>query len=255
MDINMQYNNNEANDDLGDSPPIPTVQPSTEETVETELSHKETREIVTPYAFYVSKDLFGVPLATPYKRACAIIIDTILLVILTQLGGFLLAGVAAATFYRAGNRLQKKMRFNSVIIGLRFLTTLLLFIFVWGILADTNSNNQSSHTVSFTTKVLEELGLSFGWAAFYFSIFTAWWKGQTPGKKIVGIKVIKLDNTELNLWESFGRYGGYGAGFATGLLGFLQIFWQSNRQAIQDKISETLVLDLRKEKVQFPIQK
>ena len=42
----------------------------------------------------------------------------------------------------------------------------------------------------------------------------------------------------------YGRYGGYGAGFATGLLGFAQIFWEPNRQAIQDKISETLVIQL-----------
>ena len=45
-----------------------------------------------------------------------------------------------------------------------------------------------------------------------------------------------------------GRYGGYGAGLATGLMGFLQIYWDPNRQAIQDKISETLVVDIRKNK-------
>lgn len=95
----------------------------------------------------------------------------------------------------------------------------------------------------------EDLGLGFGWAAFYFSVFTAWWQGQTPAKKLLGIRVIKLDGKGLNLWESFGRYGGYGAGVATGLLGFLQIYWDANRQAIQDKISETLVVDLRKPKV------
>lgn len=99
--------------------------------------------------------------------------------------------------------------------------------------------------------IAADLGLGFGWAAFYFSIFTAWWRGQTPGKRLLGIQVIKLDGSSLNLWESFGRYGGYGAGIATGLLGFLQIYWDPNRQAIQDKISETLVIDLRKERVAF----
>jgi hypothetical protein len=44
------------------------------------------------------------------------------------------------------------------------------------------------------------------------------------------------------LLDCFGRYGGYGAGFATGLLGFLQIYWDPNRQAIQDKISATVVI-------------
>ena len=58
----------------------------------------------------------------------------------------------------------------------------------------------------------------------------------------MGIRVLKLDGSTLTLWESFGRYGGYGAGLATGLLGFVQVFWDPNRQSIQDKIAETLVL-------------
>ena len=110
---------------------------------------------------------------------------------------------------------------------------------------------QYKSLINWLKKLVEEFGLGLGWAAFYFSIFTAWWKGQTPGKKMMGMKVIKLDNTPLNLWESFGRYGGYAAGFATGLTGFMQVFWDPNRQAIQDKISETLVIDLRKPKVPF----
>jgi len=94
--------------------------------------------------------------------------------------------------------------------------------------------------------LIEDLGLGFGWAAFYFTVFTALWHGQTPGKKIVGIRVLQLDGTALSMWDSFGRYGGYGAGIATGLLGFLQIFWNANRQAIQDQISATVVIDDRK---------
>jgi len=63
---------------------------------------------------------------------------------------------------------------------------------------------------------------------------------------MLGIKVVKIDAKSLTLWESFERYGGYSAGLATGLLGFAQIIWDANRQAIHDKISETMVIDLRK---------
>ncbi|MCG9714935.1 RDD family protein [Shewanella insulae] len=94
--------------------------------------------------------------------------------------------------------------------------------------------------------ILNDLGLGFGWAAFYFTIFTAWFDGQTLGKKLLNIRVVPLDASSISLWDAFGRYGGYGAGFATGLLGFLQIYWDANRQAIQDKISETVVIDLSK---------
>ncbi|WDE14490.1 RDD family protein [Thalassomonas haliotis] len=95
--------------------------------------------------------------------------------------------------------------------------------------------------------IIDDLGLGFGWAAFYFTCFTATWKGQTPGKKLLGIKVLQLDGTPLSLWDSFGRYGGYGAGIATGLLGFVQIYWDANRQAIHDKISSTVVIDVHKQ--------
>jgi len=94
--------------------------------------------------------------------------------------------------------------------------------------------------------ITSDFGLSFGWAAIYFSVLTASWNGQTVGKKIMGIKVVRIDGEKIDLWESFGRYGGYGAGLATGLLGFMQIYWDANRQAIQDKISETLVVRLVK---------
>jgi hypothetical protein len=91
--------------------------------------------------------------------------------------------------------------------------------------------------------LIEDLGIGFGWAAFYFTMFTAIWYGQTPGKKLLRIRVIQLDGTQLSVWDSFGRYGGYGAGIATGLLGFAQIYWDPNRQAIHDKISATIVIN------------
>ena len=94
--------------------------------------------------------------------------------------------------------------------------------------------------------IIEDLGLGLGWAALYFSVFTAWWNGKTPGKRLFNIRVLQLDGTPLSMWDSFGRFGGYAAGTATGLLGFLQIFWDPNRQAIHDKISATVVIDEKK---------
>ena len=40
----------------------------------------------------------------------------------------------------------------------------------------------------------------------------------------------------------FERAGGYAAGFATGLLGFAQVYWDANRQAIHDRIVGTVVV-------------
>lgn len=94
--------------------------------------------------------------------------------------------------------------------------------------------------------IFNDLGLGVGWAAFYFTVFTARWNGKTPGKRLMNIRVLQLDGTPLSMWDSFGRFGGYAAGPATGLLGFLQVYWDPNRQAIQDKISATVVIDEKK---------
>ncbi|MQA88607.1 MAG: hypothetical protein GEU90_00015 [Gemmatimonas sp.] len=69
------------------------------------------------------------------------------------------------------------------------------------------------------------------------------WRGQTPGKRLLKIRIVRLDSRPISWGSAFGRYGGYAAGLATGLLGFLQIYWDRNRQAIQDKISGTVVIE------------
>ena len=114
-------------------------------------------------------------------------------------------------------------------------------------------NNQPVYSIIEWVKgIINDLGLGFGWATFYFTAFIALGKGQTLGKKLLGIRVLQLDGTPLSLWDSFGRYGGYGAGLATGLLGFIQIYWDANRQAIHDKISATVVIDIRKARLTQP---
>lgn len=90
--------------------------------------------------------------------------------------------------------------------------------------------------------VLDDLGIGFGWTGLYFTALTALWKGQTPGKKLLGIRVVRLEGEPMTLWASFERFGGYAAGLFTGLSGYAQVYWDRNRQAIQDKISETVVI-------------
>ena len=323
------------------------------------LSDRETREIVTPYAFTVAPELLGQTLATPARRGVAILIDLFLISVLSSLSALIFAAFVALTFFKADKRLEQTKTTSFIRLSLRGSAAILIFLVVFNIILDldepddiplsqaaqasenedvmrslldlaaklidisckdnsecllnyaegvaigaaamdipvTDINATTSDIVSqkewsdvnkslfmdtfintlneernaYTEDILEitqvsdtpnetskiysiiewikgimaDLGLGLGWAALYFSVFTAWWRGQTIGKKLLGIEVVKLDGNYPSLWESFGRYGGYGAGFATGLLGFLQIYWDPNRQAIQDKISETLVLRLK----------
>lgn len=294
------------------------------------LPVRESRQIVTPYAFGVADELLGVSLASPTRRAVAILIDSILVGLLSQLHALVLASLFSVTFFRAGNRLGQNQKYRWARVMLRFFAAVLLFAVVASLAggigsssevslsqpeteavvpektdkipppassdplvlpsgetqvaatadllaqpvtfslefddsSTTDTDNNAEGSAQATTTVdcpideepsliawlkteLDNLGLGFGWAALYFSVFTAWWRGQTPGKKLLGIKVLRLDGSDLNLWDSFGRYGGYGAGFATGLLGFAQVGWDPNRQAIQDKIAETLVIRLENKK-------
>jgi len=92
---------------------------------------------------------------------------------------------------------------------------------------------------------LHRLGLRFGWAIAYFSLLPFWWKGQTVGKRLFGLRVVHLAGKPLGVMDCFGRYGGYAAGLATGGIGLLQVLWDPNRQAVQDKLAHTVVIDLR----------
>ncbi len=90
--------------------------------------------------------------------------------------------------------------------------------------------------------IADDLGLGFTWSAVYFTLFLALGGGRTPGKWLLGIRVVRLDGRPIGGWGAFGRFGGYAAGIATGLLGFLQILWDSNRQGVHDKIASTVVI-------------
>jgi uncharacterized RDD family membrane protein YckC len=346
--------------------------------LEPELNGTETRKIVTPYAFTVSKALLGRPLASPKRRALAILIDFALIALISTTSALLFAAFVSVIFFRAGRHSQQGGVGKAFVILLRGLGAILLFLVVYAFIsgyndetdnllldgkfsetaivdtahsfsiqqcegeiecvetlleshykyystsgletsekiealdkllsksqleeiqksefrekylvlyetdvveqgesgtfelglsdseqaeqirseaieemqnaiteagyADSKDDEKSQSIFEFFTELITDFGLGLGWAALYFSVLTAWFNGQTIGKRLLGIQVVRLDGRVPNLWESFGRYGGYGAGLATGLSGFLQLYWDPNRQAIQDKISETLVLRLK----------
>jgi len=90
--------------------------------------------------------------------------------------------------------------------------------------------------------MLDELGLGLGWSGLYFTFFLGFWRGRTPGKRLLGIRVVRLDGRPLGFWVSFERFGGYAASLFTGLEGFARILWDRNRQALEDKLAETVVI-------------
>lgn len=107
---------------------------------------------------------------------------------------------------------------------------------------DAAENPDTRGILAWLGTLADDLGLGLGWSGLYFTAFMAIGRGRTPGKRAMGIRVIRLDGIPIGWWAAFERFGGYAASFATGLLGFFQIFWDDNRQAIHDRIAFTVVV-------------
>lgn len=96
--------------------------------------------------------------------------------------------------------------------------------------------------VALLRDIWDQAGSAVGLWSIYFTVTTTLFQGFTVGKRIMGVRVVRLDGEPFTWWTSFERAGGYVAGIATGLLGFAQVFWDPNRQCVHDKIVGTAVV-------------
>lgn len=235
------------------------------------------RDFVTPYSFQVHPALLGLPLARPWRRAAALALDGVAVGLLALVPDPLLVLVTGAVLFRWAGQTShpRALRWRGALRAVAVALVLVGAATLWtGLRVDVvregdgpgspvktvdlsvdlvpavpavpgpaGRAREAAHGVlEWAKALLDDLGIGLGWAALYFTVFPAWWNGQTPGKKALGIRVVQLDGTPISLWEAFERCGGYGAGLATGLLGFMQVWWDPNRQAIHDKIAETVVI-------------
>jgi uncharacterized RDD family membrane protein YckC len=79
----------------------------------------------------------------------------------------------------------------------------------------------------------------------YFGIATALGNGATPGKRLLGIRVVSTVHEHMSFWHSLERALGYSASSLEAGFGFLQFFTHPNRQTVHDRIAETIVIDAR----------
>lgn len=86
------------------------------------------------------------------------------------------------------------------------------------------------------------LGVTFGWSGVYFTLMPGAFGGRTLGKRLLGIRPAKVNGAEFTFYDAFLRHGGYVAGVAMGLMGFLKILWEPNRQGVEDRIGGTVVV-------------
>jgi uncharacterized RDD family membrane protein YckC len=80
----------------------------------------------------------------------------------------------------------------------------------------------------------------------YWGLANYFGNGQTPGKWVARTRAMSLTSQRLGVWQSVERALGYGAAVLEGGLGFAQFFWDKNRMCAQDRLAETIVVDVRK---------
>lgn len=70
--------------------------------------------------------------------------------------------------------------------------------------------------------------------------------GQTPGEWVARTRAVSLTSERMGKWQSAERALGYRAAVLEGGLGFVQFFWDRNHMCAQDRLAETIVVDVRK---------
>ncbi len=98
------------------------------------------------------------------------------------------------------------------------------------------------------TGVLTRGGLAVGgFASFIVGVIYYWYfltqnNGQTPGKRIMGIRVIKVNGEPLQAADVIVRYIGYYINSIVFMLGWIWAFFDKDNQGWHDKLAGTYVV-------------
>jgi len=80
--------------------------------------------------------------------------------------------------------------------------------------------------------------------AFLVGYFLFFWTlvGQTPGKMLMGLRVISMDGRPLSLWQATRRFIGYYISLIPFFLGYFWVLVSDSRQGWHDKIARSYVI-------------
>ncbi len=80
----------------------------------------------------------------------------------------------------------------------------------------------------------------------YFSYLTSGRRKGTLGKRLLGLRVVRLEDRPLKFTEAFERAGGYLASMGTFGFGLLDLWRDPNRRLAHDRIAHTVVIREKK---------
>jgi uncharacterized RDD family membrane protein YckC len=71
------------------------------------------------------------------------------------------------------------------------------------------------------------------------------WRGQTPGKIALRIRIVGVDGRPIGIGRAIGRYSGYIASAVFIFIGYLMIGFDRRKQGLHDKIARTYVVRMK----------
>lgn len=86
------------------------------------------------------------------------------------------------------------------------------------------------------------IGVGFILGMLYNGYFWTQNNGQTPGKSMMGVRVVKTDGGKLNFLDAIIRYVGYYINTFLLLLGWLWAIPDGKNQGLHDKLAGTVVV-------------
>ncbi len=79
------------------------------------------------------------------------------------------------------------------------------------------------------------------------------WKGQTPGKMLLSIKLVRADASDVTISVALLRYLGYIVSGAVLFIGFIWIAFDGRKQGFHDKMAETYVVKIPEATITAPV--
>ena len=87
------------------------------------------------------------------------------------------------------------------------------------------------------------IGVGFVVGLLYNSYFWTQNNGQTPGKSVMGIRVVKTSGQPLSIVDAVVRYVGYYINTFLLFIGWLWAIFDSKNQGLHDKLAGTIVVN------------
>lgn len=81
---------------------------------------------------------------------------------------------------------------------------------------------------------------------FYSLCFWVYWQGQTPGKRILNLRVVRADGAPVDWSTAIIRYIGYTVSGFILLVGFIMAAFDDEKRALHDRLANTRVVMVRR---------